>query len=126
MKNLSCQSAKCYQVVWPNVRLILLFKAVDVDGAILLFDENDRPGTAGLTSARARNALLDHPSAQIGIDHAFIRAPGGCPKVGVRDASLAGKPGEWLALIDRQRLGAALAPARSIALSATISDIPNG
>lgn len=77
MKNILRQGTKCYQVAVPDVGLILLFKAVDVDGATVLLEENDRPRTAGLTFPSTCNALFDHASTKIGVDHALVCESGG-------------------------------------------------
>jgi hypothetical protein len=79
MKNIIRQGTKCHQVALPNVGFVLLFKAVDVDGAIVLPEEDDRPRTAGLSSAGACNSLLDDPSTEIGIDDAIVCELGGLP-----------------------------------------------
>ena len=72
MKNIIRQGTKCHQVALPNVGFVLLFKAVDVDGAIVLLEENDRPRPAGLTFPSTRNALLDHATTEIGVDSALV------------------------------------------------------
>ena len=72
MKNILRQGAKCDQVALPDVGLILLFKAVDVDGAMVLLEQNDHPRTAGLTFPSTCNAQLDHAPTEIGVDYAFV------------------------------------------------------
>jgi len=79
MKNIVRQGTKCYQVALPDVGPVLLLKAVSVDGAIILLEEDDRPRTARLTFPSTRNALLDYASAKIGVDYPLVCESGGFP-----------------------------------------------
>ncbi len=79
MKNVIRQGAKCDQVSLPDVGLVLLFKTIHKDGAIILLEENDGARAAGLSFSGACNALLDHPSAEIGVNHALVSEQGGIP-----------------------------------------------
>jgi len=70
-------STEGFKFVRPDVGPILLFKAVDLDGAIILLEEDDRPRAAGLSFPGTGNALFDNPSTKIGADHALVREAGG-------------------------------------------------
>ena len=79
MKNIIRQITKCYQVFLSYVGLVLLFKTIHKDGAIILLEENDGARAAGLSFSGACNALLDHPSAEIGVNHALVSELSGIP-----------------------------------------------
>ena len=38
-----CKFTEGFKFVWPDVGHILFLKAVDIDGTIILFEENDGP-----------------------------------------------------------------------------------
>ena len=90
---------------------------MDLDGAIILLEEDDRPRAAGLSFPGTGNALFDNPSTKIGADHALVREAGGRPQIGIRNASLPGEAGKRFGLVNRQRLRSGLDHSRSVALS---------
>jgi hypothetical protein len=99
------QFPKRFQFPAGYVCCILLFKPVDVHGAIVLLKKNDRPRTSGLSFPCPSDTLLDHPSTKIGVDQTIIRPLCCLPEIGVGNTSFPGEADERLAFVDRQRSG---------------------
>jgi hypothetical protein len=85
-----------HQLIVPDIVAIAFREPVDEERPLADPQQDQSAEAAGLSAALARDTLLDHTAAEIGIDQAPLDIRHRLPQIGIRDAHRARKARERL------------------------------